>query len=569
MRIFFFFIAWLCILTSSCDQKSTTNKKEAYVDTSRTYISCSPADLTDNEWYSSGKKAPLFSGLEGVSFPITTKNAETQKYFNQGLMLSFGFNHTEAARSFFEGGRQDSTAAMCWWGLAYVLGRNYNSAIAPGNIKPAYDAIQKAKSIYITCTQKEKDLIEALTYRYSIDTSIAHQVLDSSYAVAMERVYKKYPNDTHVASLYAESLMNLHPWKIWKKDGTIQPWTSKIITVLEKCLQIEPNHAGANHLYIHAMEASKYPEKALASAARLRDLVPGVGHLVHMPSHIYIRTGRYHDGVVANLKAISADSSYIENCYAQNIYPFLYYPHNYHFVAACATLAGESKKAVKAAHEIVGHANKKVVLDKKWEGLQSFYSIRWYVEVKLGLWNQILQSAPDKELKYPTAIWHYAQGMANLSYNKIPAAKEHLSKIKVLLADSNSTSKSNLQQCVIASKTLEGEINAKEKNYSTAIIILKKAVALEDSLNYAEPPIWPFSVRHNLGAVLLEAQQYKEAIHIYQEDLKNYPENGWALRGLMNAYEKIGYQNKYKQTKDRFKKAWKHADVAISSSRIM
>jgi hypothetical protein len=317
------------------------------------------------------------------------------------------------------------------------------------------------------------------------------------------------------------------------------------------------------------MEASKYPEKALASAARLRDLVPGVGHLVHMPSHIYIRTGRYHEGVVANLKAISADSSYIENCYAQNIYPFLYYPHNYHFVAACATLGGESKKALKAAQEIVGHANKKVVLEKKWEGLQSFYSIRWYVEVKLGLWKQIINSAPDKELKYPTVIWHYAQGMANLSYNKIPAAKEHLSKIKILIADSNSTSKSNLQQCMIASKTLEGEINAKEKNYSTAIVILKKAVELEDSLNYAEPPIWPFSVRHNLGAVLLEAQQYKVAIQIYQEDLKNYPENGWALRGLMNAYEKIGYQTKYIETKDRFKKAWKYADVEISSSRIM
>jgi tetratricopeptide (TPR) repeat protein len=494
---------------------------------------------------------------------------EAQRFYNQGLTLAYGFNHAEAARSFFEAIRQDSTSAMCWWGYAYVLGPNYNAGMVSGNFQRAYAAVQKAKKYSNACTQMEKDLVEALSNRYSSDTTIVRAVLDSAYAAAMRSVYSKYKDDANIGALFAEALMDLHPWDLWKKDGAPQPWTPEIIAVLGKSLQENPRHVGANHFYIHAMEASQHPENSLASANLLRNLVPGSGHLVHMPAHTYIRIGRYHDGVVTNLKAILADSLYTEACYAQGMYPSAYYPHNYHFVAACATLAGESKTALKAAEEIVSHTNKKLLMDKAWAPFQNFYSIKWYVAVKLGLWKQILNSKTDKELKYPTAIWHYAQGMANLSQGNVDIAKKNLSEMKALMGDSALKAMPTWRECLIAGKTLEGEINAREKNYAKAISLLKEAVSQEELLKYAEPPEWPFSVRQNLGAVLLEAQKYQEAVRIYEEDLNVYPENGWSLRGLMTAYQKLGQKNKYEKTKQRFENAWQHADLAISSSRIL
>lgn len=491
-------------------------------------------------------------------------------------MLSFGFNHAEAARSFFEAARLDSTCSMAWWGLAYVLGPNYNGGMEKDNFQRAFDAAQKAKVFSVNTTQKEKDLISALTNRYSNDTTITRAILDSSYAAAMRSVYKKYPTDVTIASLFVESLMDLHPWNLWKKDGKMQPWTPEIMSVLEKCLQQEPQHAGANHFYIHATEMSQNAEKALPSANLLRDLVPGSGHLLHMPSHTYIRIGYYHEGVVANQKALLKDSLYMEACHAQGVYPLAYYPHNDHFMTACATLDGESKLAMKGAWATSAHAHKKLLRDPAWATLQHYYAIPWYVEVKLGLWNEIIHSpAPEKDLVYPLAIWHYAQAMAMLSQNKIREAKDHLKHIQVATTDSTIKNLTiwginHLSDlCVIASKTLEGEILAREKNYPAAISILREAVVKEDALNYDEPPDWFFSVRHHLGAVLIEAGKYNEAIKVYQTDLETYRENGWALKGLMNAYEKTGGQKKYTETKKRFEKAWQYADIKIASSRIL
>ena len=565
------YLIGLSIIFFSCNQQ-TENKKTKVISNVAQY-GCSP-EVIDKSWYSSGKKAPLFSGLEGVHFPVSTKNAEAQKYFDQGLMLSFGFNHAEAGRSFYEAARQDSACAMCWWGFAYVLGPNYNAGMEPDNFQRAYEAVQKAKLYSASCTQKEKDLIEALTYRYTNDTNVTRSVLDSTYATAMRKVYKKYPDDITLASLVAESLMDLHPWNLWMKDGSIQPWTPEIIAVLESCLKKEPKHAGANHFYIHAMEMSQHAEFALASADLLRDLVPGSGHLVHMPSHTYIRIGRYHDGVVVNQKAVLVDSLYMDACHAQGVYPLAYYPHNYHFIAACATLCGESKIAMKGAFATADHAHKKLLRDPAWATLQHYYSIPWYVEVKLGLWYDIHHStAPDKDLKYPSVIWHYAQGMAMLSKNKIDDAKKNLGKMNVIMTDTTIKAltiwgiNSVFDLCVIASKTLEGEIKAKENNYEAAISLLKEAVVNEDALNYDEPPDWFFSVRHHLGAVLIEAGKFQEAIKVYEEDLKTFRENGWALRGLMNAYEKIGDKKTYNEIKSRFDVAWKYADIKITSSR--
>lgn len=420
----FIYALLLSILFCSCNQQSTDKKQEKINVANSTAIGCSP-EVSDKFWYASGNKAPLFKGLEGIHFPITTKSIEIQKYFDQGLMLSFAFNHAEAGRSFFEAARQDSNCAMCWWGFAYVLGPNYNAGMENDNFLRAYDAVQKAKNKSASCTQKEIDMIEALSFRYSNDTAISRSLLDSSYAAAMQKVYQKYPDDATLASLFAEALLDLHPWNLWQKDGTIQPWTPEIITVLEKCLKLDPRHVGANHFYIHAMEMSQHAETAVASADLLRDLVPGSGHLVHMPSHTYIRIGRYHDGVVANQKAVLIDSLYVEACHAQGVYPLAYYPHNYHFIAACAMLDGESKMAMKGALATSDHAHKKLLRDPAWATLQHYYSIPWYVEVKLGLWNDIIHSpAPEKDLKYPSVIWHYAQGMAMLSENKIIEARE-------------------------------------------------------------------------------------------------------------------------------------------------
>jgi tetratricopeptide (TPR) repeat protein len=563
----------LSILLSACKQKSENNQESS---SKSTMSVCALPEAIDKNWYSLNKKAPLLPGLDGMNFAITTKSTEAQKYFNQGLMLAYGFNHAEAARSFFEVTRQDSACAMGWWGFAFVLGPNYNAGMEPDNFQRAYGAVQKAQKLSVNATPKEKDLIQALSQRYSNDSNISRSRLDSAYMGAMRNVYKKYPGDADVATLFAESIMDLHPWQLWKGDGTMQLWTPEIIAALEKALQVNPKHAGANHFYIHAQEMSQHAENALTSAKLLATLVPGAGHLIHMPSHIYIRIGKYHEGVTGNQQASLVDSLYVEACHAQGAYPLGYYPHNYHFIAACGTLSGESKSAIIGAKQTADHAHKKLMLDPAWGTLQHYYTIPWYVQVKLGLWNDILHSqAPEKSLKYPSVIWHYSQAMAVLSQNKTGLAKEHLAEMKSILKDTTIKNITiwNINNvydlCGIAIKTVEGEINAKEKNYIHAIALLKEAVAKEDALNYNEPADWFFSVRHHLGAVLIDAGKYDEAIKVYEQDLKTYPKNGWALKGLMNAYEKTGDKKRYYLIKQQFDEAWKYADIKIASSRLI
>lgn len=307
---------------------------------------CHSTQTTDNEWYLSGKKAPMFKGLEGIDFKISTASEEVQAYFNQGMMLSYAFNHAEAARSFYEAGRLDSTCAMAHWGYAYVLGPNYNAAMEDGNYPPAYEASLKALSLSKNCTPLEVSLIHALTTRYEAKAPVDRTHLDVAYAAAMKKVYEQYPSDPDIGALYAESLMDLHPWDLYEKQ-TKKPkaWTPELVSVLEHLIETHPMHPGAHHFYIHALESSVTPEKALPSASLLDTLVPGAGHLVHMPSHIYINTGDYHLGTLANLRAVEVDSVYTTACHAQGVYPLTLYPHNYHFLAATASLEGNSQLA--------------------------------------------------------------------------------------------------------------------------------------------------------------------------------------------------------------------------------
>jgi tetratricopeptide (TPR) repeat protein len=543
---------------------SLTNKK------------CCSAKTSDKDWYSSGKKAPLFKGLEGINYSITTSNPEAQKYFNQGLMLSYGFNHAEAARSFYEATRLDSNCAMCYWGFSLVLGPNYNAGMENDNIERAYNAVQKALKLSANSSEKERSLIRALSQRYSASPVQSRAYLDSAYAAEMSSVYKKYPGDIEIATLFAESLMDTHPWDLWEKTGHPKSWTPEIIETLEKIIKAAPKHPGANHFYIHATEASKTPEKAMASADLLRDLVPGSGHLVHMPSHTYIRTGRYHDGSLANLKAVKVDSQYVETCHASGIYPLSYYPHNYHFLSATATLEGDSAVALMASRKVAELSDKKLMKDSAWGTLQHYFSIPYFVKVKFGKWDELLnEQFNEEELKYPNGVLHYAKGMASLAKNQIMFAQMELKWVKRFEADS-SLSKITIWNInnasdilAIAENVLEGEILAKEGKFDEAIPHLIKAVKLEDKLNYDEPPDWFFSVRHHLGAVQLAAGKYVEAEKTYREDLQTFRENGWALIGLYNALSKQGKTKEADEVKKRFDEAWKYSSIKISSSRIL
>lgn len=569
-NLFYYFV--VLVLSVSCNEpekKSGNNTNTA----KQAAIHCGP-QTTDKAWYSAGTKAPKFDGLEGIDFKISTNNKEAQEYFNQGLMLSYGFNHAEAARSFFEATRLDSTCAMAYWGFAYVLGPNYNAGMEDDNYQRAYQASQKALSLVGTCTGKEQALIQALTYRYASEPPKDRSHLDNAYSSAMKKVYDTYSTDPDISALYAESLMDLHPWDMYdKKTKEPRPWTSGIVAVLEKLIKQYPKHPGAPHFYIHAVEASKTPERGLAAANLLMTLVPGSGHLLHMPSHIYIWTGDYHRGTMANLEAIKVDSAYVTACHAQGAYPLAYYPHNYHYLCATATLEGNTKLAWEAAKKVQEKTAKDIMLQPGWGTLQHYYTIPYFVAVKFGMWDSILKVKPlGDSLIYPRAILHYAKGIAYLGKKDVAKAENELLQLKELSKDSVLKQitiwdiNSMYDIVKIAENVLTAEIYRSKKEYEKAIAAFRQAISIEDNLKYDEPPDWFFSVRHHLGTALLEAGKYAEAEKIYIEDLNTWKENGWALIGLYQALKKQGKAAEAQQIKSRFDKAWQYADCDITSS---
>jgi tetratricopeptide (TPR) repeat protein len=559
-------------LINSCNQ---TGKKISERDSiaKKQVYHCAPK-TTDKDWYSSGTKAPLFSGLEGIDFKISTTSKEAQKYFNQGLMLSYGFNHAEAARSFFEATKLDSACAMAHWGFAYVLGPNYNAGMEDDNYERAYIASQKALSLSAKCTEKEQVLIKALTFRYSAKPPEDRKHLDVAYSDAMKKVYEKYSSDPDVSALYAESLMDMHLWDLYdKKTREPRPWTPEIVAVLEHLIKLYPRHPGAPHFYIHAVEASQQPERGLESAKLLMSLVPGSGHLVHMPSHIYIWTGDYHLGTLANIEAVKVDSSYVSTCHAQGAYPLAYYPHNYHYLSATAAFEGNSKLSWKAAKKVQENTARDVMKEPGWGTLQHYYTIPYYVAVKFAMWDSILSMPqPESSLIYPRAVLHYARGMAYLGKNDITNAGKELLQLQTLSKDSvlkkiTIWDINNTHELIqIAVNVLFAEILQKQNKYGKAIPLFQKAIAIEDNLSYDEPPDWFFSVRHHLGPVLIKAGKYMDAEKIYLEDLATFAENGWALIGLHQALLKQGKNKEAENVKRRFDKAWQYADIKISSS---
>lgn len=563
----------LVFFLTSCQEK----KKVEIPAQVTSNIACATPIITDKDWYSNDRVAPLFENLGNLHFPISTDNELVQKYFDQGLTLAYGFNHAEAARSFYYASKLDPNCAMAHWGFAYVLGPNYNAGMESDNYERAYDAIQKALNVPPNqITKKERDMIVALSKRYVKEPIEDRLPLDIEYSDAMKALYFNYPDDPDIGALYVESLMNLHPWNLFDKDGNAREWTPEIITHLESILAKHPNHCGAHHFYIHAVEASNTPERGLASAQLFDDgLVPNSGHLVHMPSHIYIRTGDYHKGTLANIQAVKVDSTYVTTCHAQGAYPLGYYPHNRHFLAATAALEGNSKWALFASDEIAKSSNTMLMKEPGWGTIQHYYTIPFYVYVKFGKWDEILKmenKVPD--LDYPKAINHYAKGMAYLGKNELDKAKMELQELSAL------ASKESLKEVTIwsintvydltqiAEKALKAEVLARENNYNESIKLLQEAIAIEDALNYNEPPDWFFSVRHNLGAIQLKAGLNEDAVQTYLEDLKRLPKNGWALSGLSIAYYNLSDLPKFKEAQEKFKIAWATADVELNGSII-
>jgi hypothetical protein len=518
-----------------------------------------------------GELAPRLQNLGKHTFPVTTKSRQAQLFVNQGLNLAYGFNHAEAGRAFREAERLDPSCAMCVWGQAYVLGPNINVPMSPDDEPKALELAKKAVAMKGKASARERAYIDALARRYTGNKD-DRAAADKAYAEAMRALAKQYPADLDAQTMYAEAAMDLRPWNYWFGDGTPYPGTEELVSTLERVLARNPNHPGANHLYIHAVEATKSPERAEAAADRLLKLVPGAGHMVHMPSHIYQRVGRYADAVAANAAAAKADEDYIAQCRAQGIYPMAYYPHNVHFLWYAATAAGRSKEAIEAARKTAAQ-----VSDEKMDGLPllvAFRVVPLYALARFGRWDEVLaEPVPSDKHLYLKGVSHYARGLAYIGKGDLYGAERELADVRRIAADKAlevTLFSPNTAAAIfaMAPEVLAGELAAKRKDYDRAIPHLERAVRLEDSLFYTEPEEWHYPTRQALGAVLLEAGRAREAEVVYWEDLRRHRSNGWSLYGLAQALRAQGKTAEADAIQARFAKEWDRADVTLTSSRF-
>lgn len=555
-------ITFATLFLFGCSQSPLDDKMEGAAQTATEAINL------DNQ--------PLFDGLGPLNLDITTDSPKAQKYFNQGLMLAWGFNHAAADLAFNEGAIADPNCAMCYWGSAFVLGANLNMKMVPSNApratKLAEMALEIANDPARGVSPKEKALIEALSKRYQSKAPADPTPLNQAYADAMRAVVAEFPNDAHVLSLAADSQMNLHPWDYWHKDGTAKAWTTEITDLIEGALKIDPDYIGAIHLYIHAVEASNAPERAEPYADKLANLSPNAGHLVHMPAHIYLRVGRYHDSTINNMKATDADSWFTSVCHSNSfIYLGGYIPHNWAFGATTAAIEGWQEQANLLADGTRDAITPQMLSMAGFTGsAQQFVAQPLFVDVRFSAWDDILsEPEPAKGLLFLRSIWHYARGRAFNGKGDLMQAKAEAAKLDELRLDADTRAMEQIGRnkidsiLEIASLTLNGEILASEAMYEEAIPLLKRGVAIEDSLRYTEPPDWFHPVRHSLGATQLSAGDAAAAEITYQNDLKKWPENGWALAGLKSAYEAQGEMMEAEKVQDRLGRAWANADVPV------
>ncbi|HEX9704153.1 MAG TPA: hypothetical protein VGA20_02765 [Gemmatimonadales bacterium] len=515
---------------------------------------------------------PLYDNLGRHHVAISTRVPLAQQYFDQGMRLVYGFNHAEAIRAFTEAARLDSTCAMCYWGVAYAYGPHVNAGMDSVAGVAAYAAWRQALARLRFASTREQAFIGALARRYAPLPRTERAALDTAYARAMGDVVRRYPNDLDAATLYAEALMDLSPWNYWdQKSGAPREGTTEILAQLERVVATNADHPGACHYYIHAVEAVT-PEKAVPCAERLAALMPGVGHMVHMPGHIYIRVGRYADAIDANIHAVHADEVYIEGQKPQGLYPLGYYPHNYHFLAFAATMAGKGAQAIEAARKTA--ATTPVDVARAVPPLEPYVVYPFLTLTTFGRWDEVLAlPVPPAELPYSKGLASYARGVAFAAtgrWAEAAAARDTLRAIADATSPQYAVAGWTTPRVVleIAAHALAGEIAARRGEFERAIADFKVAAELEDALQYIEPPDWYYPIRHSLGAVLLKATRAAEAEAVYREDLKRFPENGWSLFGLAQALRAQGKDVEAAEVDARFERAWTQADVTLTASRF-
>ncbi len=532
---------------------------------------CERGEAQDGATRAAADSVPLYDNLGDYHRSVNTEMDRAQAYFDQGLRLQYAFNHAEAIRSYEEAIRLDPGCAMCWWGIALARGPNINAPMDSASGALAVASIREAQRLADSGPAAERALIEALAKRYAEDPTADRAPLDSAYANAMGIVAQSFPSDPDALTLYAASLMNLSPWFYWTGDYANReprPATPTMLENLEKALSLNPEHPGACHYYIHSVEAA-YPEKAVECAERLAGLMPGAGHIVHMPGHIYIRVGRYADAVEQNEHAVHADETYIQDQNPRGLYPAGYYPHNYHFMWFAATMAGMSEKAMYAARVVAPKVPLEVAREIYW--IQNVLILPMLTSATFGDWESVLAAPmPSADLDNATAMAHYARGTALAATGRASEAESELQAIHEIASRIGATDESEGPEIVvaIASHALAGEIALRTGDAGAAAGHLAVAARLEDGMVYEEPPVWYLPIRHTLGRALLEADRPAEAESVYREDLVRFPANGWSLAGLAMALDAQGRHDEATKVRTEFSAAWRDADVDLEGSRF-
>ncbi|HEX5817145.1 MAG TPA: hypothetical protein VF010_17575 [Methylomirabilota bacterium] len=514
----------------------------------------------------------LYDSLGSYSYRITTASPQAQRWFDQGLRLVYGFNHHEAQRAFREAARLDPQCAMCFWGMALTEGGNYNHPTDAEREARALEAVQQAQRLAAGARPVEQALIAAAARRHSADTGAPRERLDRAYADAMRDVARRFPDDLEAATFFADAMMNLRPWNLWTPDGKPQPGTEEIVQTLERVLAKDPNHPGAIHLYIHAVEASPQPARAEAPADRLAALMPGAGHIVHMPAHIYWRVGRYADAVKTNAAAVEADRAYFKTAQPSPIYRGLYYPHNIDFIWQSASMQGRSAETIRVAREFAASAPPEMIA--QMPDMETAPVAPIVALVRFGRWDEVLRHpAPPRDWTYTSGVWRYARGMAFHAKGQTAEAAGELRQLESIIASLPPErtiafffrARNVLQ---LAANVLAGEMAARAGDFASAERLLRAAVAEQDTHWFSEPPPWYFPVRQSLGAVLLQAGRGADAERVYREDLQRNPGNGWSLHGLAQSLRAQGKTAEAAQAEERFRSAWASADVQLTASRF-
>lgn len=511
------------------------------------------------------KPAALIPGLGHLHHAIATKNARAQRFFDQGLTLVYGFNHDEAVRAFRRAAELDPASPLPHWGIALALGPNINLDVDPEREKAAHDEAQRAKALAANAPAQERAYVDALVKRYSNDPKADLKTLAVQYKDAMRDLTRRYPNDLDAATLYAESLMDLHPWQLWSSDGKPTEGTEEIVAVLEGVLKRDAMHVGANHYYIHAVEASGTPGRALASAKRLDTLVPAAGHLVHMPAHIYMRTGNYQGAVASNAKGAAVDRAYIKATNAAGFYPTMYYNHNLDFLASAAMMSGQFKEASRAADMVVVNV---VPMIAEIAMIEPFGAKKLYVLLRFERWNDVLKlPSPDPKHALLTTLSHFGRGVAHAALRSAADAERERAAYaeakKAIPADSDWGYNKAKDMLAVSDAVLDAWIARANGQHFAAVDAWKRAVAAEDALNYDEPPDWFYPTRESLGGALLRVSLVDEAERVFRDDLTRNPNNGRSLFGLWQALRQKGARPDAAAVEKQFREAWKHADVKL------